>query len=326
MFPIANGVPRLRLDQKLGETQASANIHALSIAESFSIEWSYFRYDEDRTWYHCVQDRCELFLKEVRMNRDELLSKVVLDAGCGNGELSRGLNQFGCEVLAIDASSSVELAYKYFAAKGNDRTHFIQGDLTGPPLKDGVFDVIFAYGALHHNPSTREALRAIVPSLKPGGRIFIWVYRRVPGLMHRFKEVFRRLLAPLPLRVKHILVAFWLPQAMLRQHLRATIGRSVPNERLTWRERFLMLLDHYTPQWRWEHTPEEIKGWYRDLGYDDIEQTEDHPWGIGMAATRPKDASIIDKTQSNELNERSDAPQIASIDQLASAKSTDPLQ
>jgi len=285
-FRISDGVPRLRLDQKLDKAPVRTNENALSVAASFGAEWSHFDY-EQRTWHQNVDERCELFLKEVAMAREELRGKVVLDAGCGNGSLSRGLNRFGCEVLAIDVSSSVDVAFKHFAVEGNDRTHFVQGDLLNPPLRHDFFDVVYSSGVLMANPNTFDALRAIAKALKPGGRIYIWVYGHEPGLAHKLKEVFRRTISPLPSGVKHLIVSLWLPQAMLRQYLRTATGRNDGRDRLTWRERLILLLDHYTPRWRWEHTPEEVKGWYRELGYDRIEQTEDRDWGFGVAASRP---------------------------------------
>lgn len=290
-FRISDGVPRLRLDQKLDKTPLHSSGETLSVAASFGAEWSHFDYEQDRTWHQNVQQRCELFLQEIAMSREELRGKTVLDAGCGNGSLSRGLNQFGCEVLAIDASPSVEVAFKYFAAKGNGRTHFVQGDLMNPPLKHDIFDVTYSSGVLHHNPNTRAALRAIAKSVKPAGRIYIWVYGHEPGLSHKLKEAFRRTISPLPSSLKHMIVVLWLPQAMLRQYLRTALGRNTARDRLTWRERLILLLDQYTPRWRWEHTPEEVKGWYRELGYDQIAQTEDREWGFGVAARRPHDAT-----------------------------------
>jgi SAM-dependent methyltransferase/uncharacterized protein YbaR (Trm112 family) len=286
-FEIADGVPGLRLDQKLDKAPKAAKSNALSIASSFDVQWRYFDYEQDRTWYQSVQERCELFLKQVAMTREQLLGKIVLDAGCGNGSFSRGLNQFGCEVVAIDVSQSVRAAYKKFCTKGNDPTHFVQGDLMNPPFKHGAFDVIFSFGVLHHNPDTREALQAIAKSLKPTGRIFIWVYRHLPGISHKFKELFRRTISPMPSGMKQMVVALWLPQAMLRQYFRTALGQNSAKDRLKWRERFILLLDQYTPRWRWEHTPDEVKGWYGELGYDQIEQTEDHPWGFGVVAIRP---------------------------------------
>jgi SAM-dependent methyltransferase len=191
-------------------------------------------------------------------------------------------------VIAIDVSESVVEAFRHFAAKGNDRTHFIQGDLMNPPFKQEVFDVIYSSGVLHHNPDTREALFAIAKTLKPDGRIYIWVYRAIPGLSHKLKELFRRAISPTPSAVKHMIVGLWLPQAMLRQYLWTLLGRNTEQDRLRWSERFVMLLDHYTPRWRWEHMPETVMSWYRELGYDHIEQTEDRTWGFGMAASKPR--------------------------------------
>ena len=290
-FDIADGVPRLRLDQKLDKAPIAARGDALAVAASFGVEWSHFDYEEDRTWHQSVQERCELFLKEVAMTRDELRGKVVLDAGCGNGSLSHGISGFGCEVLAIDVSPSVEGAYKHFASRQGDHTHFVQGDLMNPPFKREVFDVIFSSGVLHHNPDTREALFAVARALTPGGRIYIWVYGHVPGVAHKAKEVIRRTISPMPSAVKHTMVALWLPQAMLRQYIRTALGKTTPQDRLKWSERFVLLLDHYTPRWRWEHTPEEVKSWYRELGYEGIEQTEDRAWGFGIAASKPQNAT-----------------------------------
>lgn len=293
MFAIVDGLPRLRLDQKLDNATVAAEGDSLAVAASFGAEWSHFDYESDRTWHQSVQERCELFLKEVAMSPEELRGKVVLDAGCGNGTLSRGINQFGCEVLAIDVSPSVEVAYKHFAEKGNDRTHFVQGDLMNPPFKPSVFDVIFSSGVLHHNPNTRSALRAIASSLAPGGRIYIWLYGNVPGIAHRLRGLFRNFVAPMPAAIKHAIIGIWLPQAMLRQYFRTAMRRNTPEDRLKWRERFVLLLDRYTPRYRWEHDPEEVTGWYRELGYEQISQTETRFNGFGIAAIRPPQPSTL---------------------------------
>ena len=288
-FPILGGVPRFSLDALMENVPAdSAGVkEALSIRASFSREWGHFTYD-DRTWAQHVQDRCQLALKELACSAEQLKGKVLLDAGCGNGSLSRGLNAFGCEVLAADVSQSVEGAYRHFAAIGNGRTHFIQADLMHPPFRPETYDVIYSSGVLHHNPDTRLALRSVAKSLAPGGKIYIWVYDKRPGIAHQLKELFRRTISPLPASIKHAIVFLWLPQAMLRQYLRTALNRNKPEDRLKWRERFVLLLDHYTPRYRWEHTPEELHGWYRELGYDQIATTEVRDWGFGVAAHKPQ--------------------------------------
>ncbi len=49
----------------------------------------------------------------------------------------------------------------------------------------------------------------------------------------------------------------------------------------------MRLLDHYTPRYRWEHTPEGVHLWYGELGFMDIVTTEERYWGFGVAARRP---------------------------------------
>ncbi|UCG16680.1 MAG: methyltransferase domain-containing protein [Phycisphaerales bacterium] len=291
-FPIRNGVARLCLKAELtpasSSTASGSEDHqdGLAIGASFSREWSHFKYD-NRTWAMEVEQRCSLFLKELACDAEDLWGKVVLDAGCGNGSLSRAINRFGCEVVAADMSSSVERAYRHFADEGNDRTHFVQADLTRHPFRPEAFDVIYSSGVLHHNPNTRAALTSVVWALKPGGYIYIWVYHKVPGLRHVAKQLLRACLAPLPGAMKHALVCLWLPQAMVRQYARTFLGRNTPEDRLSWRERLVLLLDHYTPRYRWEHTQDEVKGWYRELGLTDIVTTEVRDWGFGVVGRKP---------------------------------------
>lgn len=279
-FPIAVGLPHLAPDLATSRSEAAA------ISASFSREWGQFQY-EDRTWSQSVQDRCELFLKEVGISASELSGKVVLDAGCGNGSLSRGLNQFGCEVVAADVSTSVIAAYQHFAQAGNNRTHFLRANLLRNPFRPESFDVIYSSGVLHHNPNTFEALKAVAKALKPGGRIYIWVYEAIPGIRHKLKGVFRSVVAPLPAPVKNAIMYLWLPQSMARQYLRSLRGGNKPEDQLKWREKMILLMDHYTPQYRWEHTQEEVHGWYRQLGFTDICTTEVREWGFGVAARKP---------------------------------------
>lgn len=291
VFRIRRGVPQLRIDQKLDRASVAIPGDTISVGASFGAEWSHFDYQQDRTWQWSVDERCELFLRELAMTPEDLRGKLVLDAGCGNGALSRGINRFGCEVIAVDASSSVETAFQHFAKDGNDRTHFLQGDLINLPLKRETVDVVYSSGVLHHNPDTLEALKAVIGHLAPGGRIYIWLYGPIPGLPHRLRETLRRTISPMPSPVKHAIVGALLPQAMFRQYLRTWRRKNDESDRLRWSERFINQLDHYTPRYRWEHTPDEVIDWFRELGFEKIEQTElqreERRWGFGITATKP---------------------------------------
>lgn len=286
VFPIVRGVPRLLADRTVGE-----NDDARSIEESFSQEWGHFEYHaDDRTWGQDVEERLDDFLRMIDRRPEWLEGRRVLDAGCGNGVLSHAIGMaFACDVLAADLSQSVEGAHRHFAARGPHRTHYIQANLMRPPFRAGTFDVVFCAGVLHHTPDTRRTLEGILGALAPGGTIFIWLYSHIPGARWRFKLAARSLISRLPSRLQHAIVTAMLPQAMLRQHLRTILGRNDFRDRLKWRERLVILLDYYTPRFRWEHSSDEVHNWFRELGLTDIKTTEVGPYGFGVAASLAAD-------------------------------------
>lgn len=281
-FPIVGGVPRL-LPDVLVDSAAAARV----IEASFSREWAHFDYEADRTWGQSVEQRAQDFLRHVDHPAEALRGKLVLDAGCGNGALSRAITKFGCEVVATDISTSVEAAFRHFSAQGNDRTHFMQSDLRHLAFRPAAFDVIFCAGVLHHTPSTRGTLDKLLHALAPGGTVFIWLYWRVPGLRPMVSEGLRRSISPLPAPLKHAVVWALAPQSMLRQGIRELRGRSDPSERLNHRETMVRMLDSYTPRYRWRHTPEEVHGWFSELGFTDIKTTEEGVEGFGVVARKP---------------------------------------
>jgi 2-polyprenyl-3-methyl-5-hydroxy-6-metoxy-1,4-benzoquinol methylase/uncharacterized protein YbaR (Trm112 family) len=280
-FPVVDGVPGLIPDG--GEVADAAR----SIRESFGREWSHFDYGRDRTWGYEVEERREHFLRQLDLSAEELEGKLVLDAGCGNGALSVAMSTLGCEVVAADIGAQVYRAHAHFATRGGERTHFVHADLMRPPFKPDTYDVVFSGGVLHHTPDTRATFERVLPALAPGGTVFVWLYHHVPGFTVNFKLALRKWISRMPAPVKHAIVKALLPQSMLRQSLRIRRGKQDPATRLNRHEKLITMLDSFTCRWRWEHTPEELAGWYREHGFNDIKTTELGPWGFGVMARRP---------------------------------------
>lgn len=294
-FPIHGGVPRLLRRNALdaGATMGDARTKtALAIADSFGGEWEQFDYDTNRTWHETVEDRSKLWLREVDLSVSDLRGKVVLDAGSGNGTLSVGVSNFGCDVVGVDVSDSVTRSHAFAIGRKNTNTHFVQGDLMRLPVRDGSMDIVYSSGVLHHNPDTLEALRAVARALKPGGKIYIWLYHREPGLKWWLQLRLRSVIAPLPGPIKRAFVHAWVIQAMARQYLRTLLGVNEEFDRVTWKERTIDLMDMYTPRYRSMHTQDEVHGWYRDLGLQEIRTTEVRLWGFGVVGTKPKFESL----------------------------------
>jgi 2-polyprenyl-3-methyl-5-hydroxy-6-metoxy-1,4-benzoquinol methylase len=278
-FPVEGGVPRLLPGSRLESDDAR------SLRKSYSRQWQHFDHTaDDRTWGQTLAERRADFLRLVDRSPEELRGKLVLDAGCGNGALSSAISDFGCEVLAADISDAVEAAHAHLAT---ERTHFVQADLMTTPFRRDTFDIVFCAGVIIVTPDSRRTLEQVARAVAPGGTIFVWVYWREPGRKYRFKTFLRKLMRPLPIPARHAVAFAFVSQAMLRQVVRRLARRGDDGGGLKWREHLTVQLDFFLPRYRWEHTPDEVRGWYRDLGFVDAKVTKEEAAGFGMIARRP---------------------------------------
>ncbi len=116
----------------------------------------------------------ETFLLSTGLTREQLRGKVVLDVGCGMGRYSDVASRYDAEVVGIDLSYSIEAAQENLGMRPN--VHLAQADLFHVPFRKNSFDYIFSMGVLHHTPDCREAVMGLIPFLKEGGTLAVWVY------------------------------------------------------------------------------------------------------------------------------------------------------
>jgi SAM-dependent methyltransferase len=104
------------------------------------------------------------------------LSGRVLDAGAGEGIdlASVGLTP-GCRAVGVELSpGGVRATSARISTVPNAR--LVQGNILAMPFRTAVFDNAYSYGVVHHTIDPEGAVREIVRTLKPGGRLLIYVY------------------------------------------------------------------------------------------------------------------------------------------------------
>ena len=109
--------------------------------------------------------------------------KRVLDLGCGIGTVAILYAHRGASVLGLDISRrSIEIAITRGMAEDlQGRLMFGVWNMEDRPqyLDQEAFDLVWAWGSVHHTPHPEVAMQRIAQYLKPGGELRLMVYHRL---------------------------------------------------------------------------------------------------------------------------------------------------
>lgn len=184
--PVRDGIPRfveVPDDEIARRTQAS-----------FAYEWTHFN-----NWKASGELNFADYFSNFDL--DSLRGRTVLDAGCGMGRHARQIAPFAGAVVAVDFSSAIDQAARNSSDQPN--VHCIQADLTRLPLAEEIFELVYSMGVLHHLDDTAGALRELARTLKPGGRLRLYLYWKRSGIaggILRIVEAARTVTTRLPFR------------------------------------------------------------------------------------------------------------------------------
>jgi SAM-dependent methyltransferase len=249
-YPILNGIPRL--------------VDSQDYTKSFGFQWNTFdvqRVDDDR----------DIFKVKTSAYPDELKGLRVLDAGCGGGRYAYLVGKAGATLEAIDLSSAVEKAKGLCYAMDNVR--IVQGDLLKLPYAPASFDFVYSIGVLHHTPNTKKAFQSVAKMVKPGGRMAVWIYRKNTWPQEIINTSLRAITSRLPhWLLKPLMVGVGaglggIPVVNTTLARVVSFGSSVPD----WRLRACDAFDWYSPKYQFHHTPDEVRSWYEEEGFTDIQ-------------------------------------------------------
>jgi SAM-dependent methyltransferase len=282
-YPIVGGIPRL-VD--------SLPADAEQVQRVFDFEHRRFK----DSWYTRFEPRLvEQFLEDCQLPREYFHGKRVLDAGCGSGRWTYALAELGADVVAIDfTAGGLESAREALGDRPN--VAFCQADLLNLPLRPESFDFVVSWGVLHHTSNTRDAFSNLPPLLKAGGMLYVMVYERASPLQLFFTNWLRALMRRLPDERRYAACRFLVIENPIVYRVLAPflmVSRYDPaNAELDRRTLQFGLFDAYSPRHNHVHTPDEVVGWFRECGFEQVTALETSAEAVKVRGIRSASRAV----------------------------------
>jgi len=276
-YPIVDGLPVI----------LEKDIRSKRTRESFGREWTLHaqgRFEDDTVYGQTEEEELQRFKDAFDLPHwERLTNQFVLDAGCGSGRLTANLGKIGrnSTIVGLDFSDAAKAAYH--RCKDLPNVHIVQGDLLRPPFRAEAFDYVWSAGVLHHTPETAQGFGSISNLVRPGGRIYIWVYSSRMFTPYRFarKVLSKPYLLPPPVLYG---LSWGLAVPLYCFHkIREFAGITHIRHRLD--STAFSFYDVLSPEFMHYHSGEEVRKWFRSNGFEQVKflpQTQD----IGASAAK----------------------------------------
>ena len=126
----------------------------------------------------------------AKKNLEDLKDKLILDFGCGTGEIVCGLakRMKDCRLVGVDISNeSIKQAQLLAEQENLMNVSFVNCDINA--VNDVKrYDEIFSIGVLHHTPVAADSFNALTTALNEGGYVTIGLYNLYGRIGNRIKR------------------------------------------------------------------------------------------------------------------------------------------
>lgn len=259
--PVVRGIPRF--------------VSSDSYAENFGNEWTRFHQTQLDSNTGSGKTRAT-FVEKTGWQPESLTAEdTVLEVGCGAGRFLEIIGHSPATIVGVDLTRAIDVSRQNTAHLPN--VHLVQADVYDLPFRPESFSHVYSIGVLHHTPSTYKAFTFLPPLVKAGGQLAVWVYRRWPFTPKTLTHFVRLFTHSMPedrlLQFCALLDRVWYPVVKCVKlgkyyPLRFLLMVSVyPNRE--WR--ILNNFDAYSPRYNHQHTRGEVMGWFRKLGFTQVE-------------------------------------------------------
>jgi hypothetical protein len=115
----------------------------------------------------------------------------------------------------------------------------------------------------------------IEPCVKRNGKLSVWLYHPRKNLIHNTFNFLRKFTSKLPIKPQYYLYLFTLFPA-------SYVVKRIKGNKQNAREMMIAIMDWFSPEFRWEHTPEEAASWFAKRNYKEIKVTTTDTFGFNI--------------------------------------------
>lgn len=196
-YPVINGIPRFVPPEFYHEVVTDAT-DEVQTGRSFGDKWCSPRSQALGSTEFDRRSLKEQFLAMLGCTCIEELNqlfkdaRMTLNAGCGVAwsEYLFDLNP-KTERHCVDISLSVEIAYEKTAHMPNVTVS--QASILELPYPDGMFDIVYSCGVVHHTPDPKRAVLNISRKVAGRGYLGIYIYNKKPFIRELCDQEIRKL-------------------------------------------------------------------------------------------------------------------------------------
>ena len=128
----------------------------------------------------------------LKLLMEQNTGKVFCDIGCGCGRNLLYASNFASRLIGLDLSAeSLDFARDFVKS---ENLELIKGNNLDIPLDSEIADLVVSDGVCHHTGDTVKAFSECVRILKPGGKLYLAVYKKFryyPFVYHLIGGLFR---------------------------------------------------------------------------------------------------------------------------------------
>lgn len=203
-----------------------------------------------------VEHACSSMLRHFVASAGIGAGQRITDIGCGPGRNLLWLMRSGATCVGLDLTHR---ALKSVQRHGGANIHCVQGNCLALPLRPACSELTVCDGVLHHTADPFAGFAEIVRITKPGGYLYIHIYRDDSLYPWLYKGLGRIMRAMRCFRAGAVVVDKPLHAVYF------LVRRIIKRDKLTWSQTYHIFADYFlTPIVHW-YSFTELKEWFQQL-------------------------------------------------------------